>query len=101
MRNGQGNADLLTELIKTLYLTCFVCEQNRHDSPLATYLAAEAVFVGYCRDRCGEPEAILCTHDTQLASTPLHRVEAAKVRLDRLLKEGRFAELNAIRPVRG
>jgi hypothetical protein len=43
MRHGRGNADLASELIKTLYLTYFISEKGRLDPSIATYLKAEAV----------------------------------------------------------
>ncbi|WP_244818712.1 hypothetical protein [Caballeronia sp. Lep1P3] len=33
MRNGRVNADLASELVKILYLTYFICEQDRFDPP--------------------------------------------------------------------
>ena len=90
MRNGRGNADLASELIKTLYLTYFVCERDRLDPSIATYVKAEAVLKACIRDsetdhpsaiaddQCEAIEAVLRAHDTQLASTPLHRIELAK-----------------------
>jgi hypothetical protein len=56
--------------------------------------------VGIADDQCEAIEAVLCVHDAQLASTPLHRIEGAKERLDRILKAGRFPDLQAMHPLR-
>jgi hypothetical protein len=50
MRNGRGNADLASELTKTLYLTYFICEKDRLDPPLETYLIAETVLKACIHD---------------------------------------------------
>ncbi|AQH05185.1 hypothetical protein A9R05_40005 (plasmid) [Burkholderia sp. KK1] len=111
MRNGRGNADLASELVKVLYLTYFMCEPDRLDPAIATFLKAEAVLRGCIHDsgadhpwaiaddQCEAIEAVLCAHDTQLASAPLHRIEVAKGRLDRILKAGRFPDLAAMNQV--
>ncbi|MCE4548080.1 MULTISPECIES: hypothetical protein [unclassified Caballeronia] len=111
LRNGRGNADLASELVKTLYLTYFVCERDRLDPPIETYLKAEAVLRACIHDsetdhpwaiaddQCEAIETVLCAHDTQLASTPLHRIEVAKGRLDRILKAGRFPDLAAMNQI--
>ncbi|WP_250475081.1 hypothetical protein [Caballeronia sp. GAFFF1] len=112
MRNGRGNADLASELIKTLYLTFFVCKKDRLDPPMATFLKAETTLRacipsdtsgawGIADDQCEAIEAVLCAHDTQLASTPLHQIEVAKARLERILKAGRFPDLNAMHQIHG
>jgi hypothetical protein len=112
MRNGHGNADLASELTKTLYLTYFICEKDRLDPSLETYLMAEAVLKACIQDsaeadawriaenQCAAIEAILCAHDTQLASTPLDEIEQAKGRLDRILKAGHFPNLEAMHGAR-
>jgi hypothetical protein len=95
---------------KPLYLTYFVCERGRLDPPIATYLKAEAALrecihdsetdhAWAIADDCEAIEAVLCAHDTQLASTPLHRIEVAKARLDRILKAGRFPNLKTMHKV--
>jgi hypothetical protein len=111
MRNGRGNADLASELVKVLYLTYFMCERDRLDPAIATFLKAEAVLRGCIHDseadhpwaiaddQCEAIEVVLCAHDTQLASAPLHRIEIAKGRLDRILKAGRFPDLKAMHQV--
>ncbi|WP_250500993.1 hypothetical protein [Caballeronia sp. GAWG1-5s-s] len=112
MRNGRGNAALASELIKTLYLTYFVSETDRLDPPFATFLKAETVLRacirdsetadawGIADDQCEAIEAVLCAHDTQLASAPLHQIEVAKGRLERILKAGRFPDLAAMHHIR-
>ena len=112
MRNGRGNADQASELIKSLYLTYFICAKDRLDPSITTYLQAEAV-VQACihdsvpadawriaEDQCEAIEAVLCVHDAQLASTPHHRIEEAKSRLDAMLQVGRFPDLEAMHGTR-
>jgi hypothetical protein len=108
MRNGYGSAEHISELIKTLYLAYFICDPNRFEPPVETYLAAEGILKAFIRDpvapdawhidelRCKSIEAILCAHDTQLATTPLHRITEARRRLDHSLKKGCFPDLQAI-----
>lgn len=108
MRAGRGNADLASELIKTLYLAYFVCDKERLEPPIATYVEAEAVLKiciqeseaadewRIAEDRCGAIGAVLCAYDRQLSSAPLHRVEVATERLDRILRAGHFPDLRAM-----
>ncbi|MEZ2354339.1 hypothetical protein [Caballeronia sp. RCC_10] len=108
MRTGRGDADTASELIKTLYLTYLVCEKDRLDPSIGTYLRAHAVLRTciaaskaadkweVADDQCSAIEAVLCAHDRQLASTPLHRIKLAKAQLDRILQAGRFPDLEAM-----
>jgi hypothetical protein len=41
LRQGQGNADLASELLKTLYLTFFANEAEKRNGLFETFLAAE------------------------------------------------------------
>jgi hypothetical protein len=108
LRQGQGNADLASELLKTLYLTFFANEAERRNGLFETFLAAEralkacihhAVMADEWRldaSHCEVIEAVLRAYDAQLASLPVHKIEAAKVRLGRMLeKKGSFPDLAA------
>jgi hypothetical protein len=113
MRNGRGNADFASILIKALYLTFLVCDGDRLDPPIEAYLEAESILRAsiddsvategwqIADDQCEPIELVLCAHDEQLASTPLHRIEVAKRRLDHILKAGRFPDLDAMHRMRG
>jgi hypothetical protein len=113
MRSGRGNADFASILIKTLYLTFLVCDRGRLDPPMEAYLEAESILRASIDDsvttegwqiadeQCEPIELVLCAHDEQLASTPLHRFEVAKRRLDHILKAGRFPDLDAMYQMRG
>lgn len=112
MRSGRGNVDSATELIKTLYLTFLLCDPEGLDPAIATFLEAEGVLRTCIHDsemdgkweiadaQCEAIEAVLRAHDTQLASKPLHRIEVAKGRLNRILKAGRFPHLEAMHQLR-
>ena len=41
--------------------------------------------------QCEVIEAVLRAYDAQLASLPVHKIEAAKVRLGRMLETGKFS----------
>lgn len=108
MRQGRGNADLASELIRTLFLTYLVCQKDKLDLTIDTFLSAEAVLRACIHDsiapgawriaeeQCTSVEAVLCAHDVQLACTPLHRIEVARKQLDRLLKAGSFPEIRTM-----
>jgi hypothetical protein len=90
-----------------------VCEGDRLDPPIEAYLEAGSILRAsiddsvttegwqIADDQCEPIELVLCAHDEQLASTPLHRFEVAKRRLDHILKAGRFPDLDAMYQMRG
>ena len=108
LRQGQGNADLISELLKTLYMTFFANEVEKRDELFETFLAAElalkacihhAVTADERRldaSQCVVVEAVLRAYDAQLASLPVYKIEAANLRLGRMLeKKGSFPDLAA------
>ena len=80
LRQGHGNEDLASELLKTLYLTFFANEAERRNGLFETFLAAEralkacihhAVTADEWRldaSHCEVIEAVLRAYDAQLAS---------------------------------
>ncbi|SAL66117.1 Fis family transcriptional regulator [Caballeronia humi] len=85
LRQGQGNEDLASELLKTLYLTFFANEAEKQNVLFETFLAAElalkacihhAVTANEWRidaSHCEVIEALLRVYDAQLASLPVTR----------------------------
>jgi hypothetical protein len=105
---GHGNADLVSELMRTLYLTVFANEAGKPNASFDTFLAAERALKACIHQavtaaewrleaaQCEVIEAVLRAYDAQLASLPVHKIEAAKVRLGRMLERGSFPELGAM-----
>lgn len=104
MQCGQGNVELLGELMKTVYLTYLLSAANRPD--LADGFAAgqkalnDNFATGPINDKwvldaaiATALQPILLEHDAQLARRPLHVIEANQDRLTKMLKEGRFPNL--------
>jgi len=99
LRNGQGNIDLAGELLKTVYWTFYLSDaltvQEQKDNLLAAEKALKSSIV-----RAADTElwslsdtdalsiaALLQLHDDQLSSLPVHRLEKAKHRLQKLLAQ--------------
>jgi len=107
LRQGHGNAALVSELTRTLYLTVFANEAGRPNASFDTFLAAERALKA-CIDlavtadewrleaaQCEVIEAVLRAYDAQLASLPFYKIEATKLRLVRMLERGSFSDLAA------
>jgi hypothetical protein len=107
LRQGHGNADLVSELMRTLYLTFFANEAGRPNAPFDTFLTAELALKACIHQavtadewrleaaQCEVIEAVLRAYDAQLTSLPAHKIEAATVRLGRMLERGSFPDLAA------
>ncbi|OTP76245.1 hypothetical protein [Caballeronia sordidicola] len=102
-KTGQGNLDLASELLKTLYWAFYLSDGGEVGAAEADFMAAEralkaCLIEAQTTDQWGIAEAdalhmevILQLHDRQLASMPVHRLEKAKQRLFRLMeKDGGF-----------
>jgi hypothetical protein len=108
LRQGHGNADLVSELLRTLYLTFFANKAGIPNAPFDTFLAAELALRACIHQamtadewrleaaQCEVIGAVLRAYDAQLASLPVHKIEAAKVRLGRMLERGSFPDLAAM-----
>ena len=104
MRNGQGNVALLGELMTAVYVTYLLSADDRPDlaegfaagqKALNDSFNAGAVNGEWTLDSdvATSLQAILLEHDAQLSRRSVHVFEAAKVRLTKMLKEGRFPNL--------
>lgn len=87
--------------MRTLYLTALANEADRLNASFDTFLKAE-IALKTCIHRavaadewplesaqCEVIEAVLRAYDAQLASLRVHKIEAAKVRLGRMLEQDR------------
>jgi len=99
LKNGQGNLDLAGELLKTLYWMFYLSDdttvQEQKDNLLAAEKALKSSIVRAAETdtwALNETDALhiaelLRLHDNQLSSLPVHRLEKAKRRLQKLLAE--------------
>jgi len=103
LRNGQGNIDLAGELLKTLYWTFYLSDDLTVEEHKVNLLAAETVLktsIVRAADTnmwaltdadARSVAALLRLHDDQLSSLPVHQLEKAKHRLQKLFaQEGGF-----------
>lgn len=105
MRQGRGNVDLAGQLLKTVYLAHFLSDVDTMKTSMETFLAAElAIKASIMHALTADEwriedadrqsiEVVLLVHDTQLASLPMHQLEAAKRHLSRILESGEFPNL--------
>lgn len=105
MRAGHGNTDLMSTLLRAVYITCFLHEAAHGRGALEFFRQAEEVLTQSIRRAEREEgwsltdadglilEEILTVYDEQLASTPAHRVAAAHARLRR------FSVSNQLSPI--
>ena len=107
MRTGQGNVELLGELMTAVYLTYLLCAADRPD--LADGFAAgqkalnDSFAAGMLQGQWTlEPDVatalqpILLEHDLQLARRSVHAIDSTKERLTRMLEEHRFPNLGKL-----
>jgi hypothetical protein len=97
MRHGHGNPDVVSYLLKTVYLTCFLHEALHGRSELGPFREAERALmrsVKRAKIKAGwsmsDPdgailETILALHDQQLAAVAVHQLSAARERLNRFI----------------
>src|SRR5476649_1381426 len=105
LRRGQGNADLVSVLLKAVYVAHYLLEPEQSATYAGIFAQAETAIKSAIKTAaatsewrlaesdCEGVEAILRLHDAQLASLPKHRVEGAKDRLMRVLERGSFPNL--------
>ena len=98
-KTGQGNLDLASELLKTLYWAFYLCDSKELTEREEDFIAAELSLKACLIEAQNTDqwkiadadalhmEVILNLHDKQLASTPVHRLEKAKRRLARLMEK--------------
>jgi hypothetical protein len=99
LRNGQGNIDLAGELLKTLYWTFYLSDavtvHEQKDNLIAAEKALKSSIVSAADTKVWvlidtdalSISALLRLHDDQLSSLPVHRLEKAKHRLQKLFAQ--------------
>ena len=102
LRQGQGNADLIAELLKTVYVAYDLLDPSQLATQAGYFTRAEtaiktlikqAAATGEWRlaeEQCEGIEVIVSLHDAQLAALRKHQVDGAKDRLMRVLERGSF-----------
>ena len=103
LRQGQGNADLIAELLKTVYVAYDLLAPDQRLANTENFARAEsavkAVIVHAAATdewrlaECENVEQILALHDQQLGALPKHLIDAAKQRLMRVLAKGSFPNI--------
>jgi hypothetical protein len=105
LRQGQGNADLIAELLGTVYVAYDLLDPDQRIAFIDQFTHAEASIKAVithaaatdewrlAEAQCENVELILGLHDTQLVALPKHLVEGAKQRLMRVLEKGSFPDL--------
>jgi hypothetical protein len=105
LRQGQGNADLIAELLKTVYVTYDLLDSDQRAALTGHFAGAESAIKAVIKhaaatdewrlaeEECEGVELILGLHDVQLAALPKHRIEGAKQRLMWVLEKGSFPSL--------
>ena len=89
-RSDRGNRHQINELVRSVYMACFLQRMGFGDMPFECYEHAEAAFENAlavaarsARWMISEPEApvierLLALHDWQLSEAPMHRVAEAE-----------------------
>ncbi|MDP9651840.1 hypothetical protein [Paraburkholderia caledonica] len=91
-RCGQGNGELLAELVKALYVTWYLQEAGYGALDHALYLEAERILDLAARNAsrriwlieekdCAPITRLLDLHEQQLLSAPVHAVNEARARM--------------------
>lgn len=106
LRQGQGNADLVAELLKTVYVAYDLLDLDQRVAHAGHFAGAETAIKTLIKhaavtdewrlaaEECEGVELILGLHDVQLAALPKHRIEGAKQWLMRVLEKGSFPALS-------
>jgi hypothetical protein len=100
LKTAQGNVHLAGELLKTLYWTFYLSGEETLKEQKENFIEAERclkVSIAQAADThtwavsdADAPHiaALLQLHDDQLRLMPVHRLEKAKYRLEKLLAQG-------------
>ena len=99
LKSAQGNVHLAGELLKTLYWTFYLSDEETLKEQEKNFVAAERGLKA-CITRAADTQtwavsnadalyiaALLQLHDDQLRLVPVHRLEKAKHRLEKLLAQ--------------
>ncbi|AME28128.2 hypothetical protein AXG89_30185 (plasmid) [Burkholderia sp. PAMC 26561] len=97
LKSAQGNVHLAGELLKTLYWTFYLSDEETIKEQKENFIGAEQILKA-CITRAADTQAwevsdadalyiavLLQLHDDQLRLMPVHRLEKAKHRLEKLL----------------
>jgi len=105
LRQGQGNADLIAELLKTVYVAYDLLDRDQRPACTGHFVRAESAVKAaivhaaatdewrLAEDECENVEQILGLHDQQLLALPKHLIDVAKQRLMRVLAKGSFPSM--------
>lgn len=105
LRQGQGNADLIAELLKTVYVAYDLLIPDQRSAHAGQFARAEASIKAVIKhaavtdewrlaeEECEGVEQILGLHDKQLVTLPKHLIDSAKQRLMRVLAKGSFPDM--------
>ena len=108
LRQGQGNADLIAEMLKTVYVAFDLLDPNQRATLVGQFVRAEASIKAVitraaatdewrlAEEEYEKVELILGLHDTQMLALPKHLIDAAKQRLMRVLAKGSFPKLASL-----
>ena len=104
-RQGQGNADLIAELLKTVYIAYDLLDPDQRSAHTEYFARAESAVKTVIKhaaatdewrlaeEECENVELILGLHGKQLLAFPKHLMDSAKQRLMRVLAKGSFPPL--------
>jgi hypothetical protein len=105
MRQGHGNADLIAELLKTVYVVYDLLDPDQRSAHAEHFVRAESEVKAVithaaatdewrlAEEECENVELILGLHDKQLVALPKHLIDGAKQRLMRVLAKGSFPDM--------
>jgi hypothetical protein len=105
LRQGQGNADLIAELLKTVYVAYDLLDPDQRVAFIDQFTHAEASIKALithaaatdewrlAEAECENVELILGLYDAQLLALPKHLIDTAKQRLMRVLENGSFPRI--------
>jgi hypothetical protein len=108
LRHGKGNADLIAELLKTVYVAHDLLDPDQRVTHTEQFARAESAVKAVIKhaaatdewrlaeEECERVEQILRLHDKQLVALPKHLINGAKQRLMRVLERGSFPVLAAV-----
>ena len=105
LRQGFGHAETADDLLKTVYLTYFICGVDADEGSLETCVAAELTIkasVAHAKmtgewtlnsEHAHYVEKMLCQHDAQLTTLALRTIDAAARRLSQVFEDGGMPNL--------
>jgi hypothetical protein len=114
LRQGQGDADLVAELLKTVYVAHDLLDADQWVVLAGNFACAEAAIKALIKhaavtddwrlaeEECEGVEQILSLHDKQLVALPKHPHQRREAAVDAGVRKGEFSKfdesLNALEP---